>query len=227
MLRWPRADGEVLAPDDFLPLVRRHGLMGLVTDFVLDRALDDVVRWRAASFDVPVAVNLFAPSLADLGIPARITRALAARGLDPATLTVEITEDMFLDNIERTRTVLEQLRCNGIRVAIDDFGSGYSALSYLRDLPIDEVKLDRTFIAPILVDPRAATVVRAVVELVGGLGLTVVAEGIENAETATWLRDHGCPIGQGHYLSPPVSSEDLLSLVGGVDGAAPGSLRRL
>jgi EAL domain-containing protein (putative c-di-GMP-specific phosphodiesterase class I) len=216
----------VLTPDDFLPLVRRHGLMGAVTDFVLDHALDDAVTWHAAGFDVPVAVNLFAPSLANLGIPARIAQALAEHAVDPAMLTVEITEDMFLDDIERTRTVLEQLRRNGIRVAIDDFGSGYSALSYLRDLPIDEVKLDRNFIAPILVDPRAATVARAVLELAAGLGLSAVAEGIENGETATWLRDHGCPIGQGHYLSPPVSSDRLLSLLDNVEGTARGSLRR-
>jgi diguanylate cyclase (GGDEF)-like protein len=109
LLRWPRPDNGVLGPDDFLPLVRRHGLMGAVTDFVLDRALDDAVTWHAAAFDVPVAVNLFAPSLANLGIPARIAKALAERGLEPAMLTVEITEDMFLDDIERTRTVLEQV----------------------------------------------------------------------------------------------------------------------
>jgi diguanylate cyclase (GGDEF)-like protein len=224
LLRWPRLDGEVLAPDDFLPLVRRHGLMGSVTDFVLDRALDDAVTWRAASLDVPVAVNLFAPSLANLAIPAKITRALADRGLDPAMLTVEITEDLLLDNVERARTVLEQLRCNGIRVAIDDFGSGYSALSYLRDLPMDEVKLDRHFIGPMLSDPRAAAVVRAVIGLAAELGVTTVAEGIEDAETVRWLRDHGCRIGQGFLLSPPVSSAQLLELLSSNFPAGCGAL---
>jgi EAL domain-containing protein (putative c-di-GMP-specific phosphodiesterase class I) len=171
-----------------------------------------------------VAVNLFAPSLADLGIPARITRALAERGLDPAMLTVEITEDLLLDNLERTRTVLEQLRCNGIRVAIDDFGSGYSALSYLRDLPMDEVKLDRHFISPMLSDPRAAAVVRAVIGLAAELGVTAVAEGIENAETVRWLRDHGCRVGQGFLLSPPVSSAQLLELLSSNFPAGCGAL---
>ena len=110
------------------------------------------------------------PSLANLGIPDTITRALADRGLDAANLTIEITEDMLLDDIERTRIVLQQLRRAGVRVAIDDFGSGYSALSYLRELPIDEVKLDRHFIAPVLGDPRAATVALAVIDLARGLG---------------------------------------------------------
>ena len=213
LLRWPRPDGRVLTPEQFLPLVRRHGLMVSVTEFVLNRALDDAVKWRAASMELPVAVNLFAPSLANLGIPATITRALADRGLDSANLTIEITEDMLLDDIERTRIVLQQLRRAGVRVAIDDFGSGYSALSYLRELPIDEVKLDRHFIAPVLGDPRAATVALAVIDLARGLGLTAVAEGIEDAGTAAWLRDHGCPVGQGFFLSPPVPSEELPSVL--------------
>ncbi|WP_231748801.1 bifunctional diguanylate cyclase/phosphodiesterase [Mycobacterium sp. M26] len=213
LLRWPRPGGEILTPEEFLPLVRRHGLMGTITDFVLNRALDDAKSWHAASIDLPVAINLFAPSLANLGIPAMISRALSQRGLSPAAVTVEITEDLFLDNLERTKNVLEQLRHNGIRIAIDDFGSGYSALSYLRDLPIDEVKLDRTFIAPILVDPRAAAVVRAVISLADELGLSIVAEGIEDAETVAWLRDHGCQVGQGFFLSPPLASATLTALL--------------
>ncbi|MCB0941771.1 MAG: EAL domain-containing protein [Mycobacterium sp.] len=226
LLRWPRRSGEVLSPDDFLPLVRRHGLMVSVTEFVLNRALDDVKVWHAAPLDLSVAVNLFAPSLANLGVPDTIIRALADRGLDPSALTVEITEDMFLDDVQRTRTVLEQLRRGGVRIAIDDFGSGYSALSYLRDLPIDEVKLDRQFIGPILTDQRAATVALAVIDLARGLGLTAVAEGIEDAGTAAWLRDHGCPVGQGYFLSPPLSSLQLLSLLGQPAGGTGLSLTR-
>ncbi len=105
------------------------------------------------------------------------------------------------------------MRRKGIRVAIDDFGSGYSALSYLRDLPIDEVKLDRSFIAPILVDQRADAVVRAVVKLCHVLGLTTVVEGVEDAETAARVREYGCDVGQGFYFSRPVTSEELLELL--------------
>ncbi len=214
LLRWPRPDGEVLTPEEFLPLVRRHGLMAAVTERVLNCALDDALVWHTASYDVPVAVNLFAPSLANLGITTKITDALACRGLDPAALTVEITEDMFLDNIDRTRVVLNELRRTGIRIAIDDFGTGYSALSYLRDLPIDEVKLDRHFVAPILTDPRGAAVVRAAIDLAHVLGLTTVGEGIEDAATADHLRDFGCDIGQGFFFSPPVTSEQLVEMLG-------------
>ena len=222
LLRWPRADGRVLTPEEFLPLVRRHGLIASVTERVLNQALDDALSWQAASFRLPVAVNLFAPSLANLGVPAQIEAALSDRGLDPTVLTVEITEDLFLDDMERTRTVLERLRHSGIRIAIDDFGSGYSALSYLRDLPIDEVKLDSSFIAPVLVDERAAAVVRSVVDLCHTLNLTTVVEGVEDAETSARLREYGCDVGQGYYFSPPVTSAELVELL---RRSAPASTR--
>ncbi len=213
LVRWPHPVRGLLGPDEFLPLVRRYGLMGSITDLVVSRALDDVVAWRGASLDVPIAVNIFAPSMADLRLPVKIAEALAQRNLSPSALTVEITEDLFLDNMDRTRTVLNQLQERGIRIAIDDFGSGYSALSYMRDLTVDEIKLDRHFIAPIPADSRAAAVVRAVVNLAGELGLTTVAEGIENAVTADWLRDHGCGIGQGYYFSPPLPAPELLEVL--------------
>ena len=186
--------------------------MGRVNDFVVNKALDDVLEWRAAAFQAPVAINIFAPSMADLRLPATIAAALSERGLDAGELTVEITEDLFLDNMERAKLVLRQLREHGVRIAIDDFGSGYSALSYMRELTVDEVKLDRQFIAPMLTDQRAAAVVRAVIDLAGELGLSTVAEGIENAASATWLRERGCHIGQGFFLSPPVSSRQLIGM---------------
>ena len=161
---------------------------------------------------MPVAVNLFAPSMANVGLPAKIAQALAERGLPPAALTVEITEDLFLDSTERARSVLEQLRHNGIRISIDDFGSGYSALSYLRDLPIDEVKLDRSFIASVPVNERAAAVVQAVVDLAHVLGLTVVVEGVEDADTAALVRRLGCDIGQGFYFGVPVGPDEVPGL---------------
>lgn len=215
LLRWPQPDGTVLAPEAFLPLVRRHGLMGSVTQMVISHALDDALDWHRAGADIPVAVNLFAPSMANVGLPARIAQVLADRGLPPSALAVEITEELFLDSTERTRLVLNQLRRSGIRIAIDDFGSGYSALSYLRDLPIDEVKLDRSFIAPISADERAAAVVRAVVDLAHVLDLTVVVEGVEDAETAALVRELGCDVGQGYFYGVPVTADQVPGLVKG------------
>ena len=213
LVRWPHPKRGLLGPAHFLPLVRKRGLMRAVTDIVLTHALDDAAEWDAMGIGVPIAVNVFAPSLGDLDLPTHIASALAARRLNPEDLTIEITEDFLLDNIDRTRSVLERLRQRGIRIAIDDFGSGYSALWYLRELAIDEVKLDRQFIAPILVDSRAAAVVRGVVDLAHVLGVTTVAEGVENAETAEKLREFGCDVAQGYYYSPPISAAAMMNLL--------------
>jgi EAL domain-containing protein (putative c-di-GMP-specific phosphodiesterase class I) len=122
---------------------------------------------------------------------------------------VEITEDLLLSNPERVREVLIRLHDFGMKVAVDDFGSGYSALDYLRQLPIDELKLDKNLIAPIVEDPRAAIIVRKVVELTRELGMVCVAEGVENAATADLLTSYSCDVGQGFYFSPPVTADIL------------------
>ena len=210
LVRWPQPDGTVLMPLDFLPMVRRNGMMDEVTDLVLINACRDAARWQAAGIEAGVAVNLFAPSLADATVPGRAVAALTESGLAPGSLTVEITEHLVLGDLDQTRQVLHRLRDHQIRVAIDDFGTGYSTLSYLRDLPNDEVKLDRYFVAPVLTDPTAAAVVRAVVDLAHTLGMTTVAEGVENARTAAWLRQHGCDVGQGYFYGAPIDLDTLL-----------------
>jgi diguanylate cyclase (GGDEF)-like protein len=213
LLRWPHPRLKVLRPAAFLPLILRHGLMRPVTDLVFEKVLDDAARWVSMGLDVPVAVNLFAPLLRDVQLPEAVGGFLKERDLPAQLLTIEITEDLVLDEVGRVTGVLQQLRADGIRIAIDDFGSGYSALSYLRDLPIDEVKFDRHFIAAVATDERAAAVVSAVIELNHNLGITVVAEGVEDAETAMWLREHGCDIGQGYYFSRPIPATEIPGLV--------------
>ena len=226
LVRWPHPKRGLLDPDHFLPLVRKRGLMRAVTDIVLTQALDDAAEWQAMGIGVPIAVNVFAPSLGDLDLPTHIASALAVRELSPEDLTIEITEDFLLDNIDRTRTVLERLRQRGIRIAIDDFGSGYSALWYLRELAIDEVKLDRQFIAPIRVDARAAAVVRGVVDLAHVLGVTTVAEGVENAETAEKLREFGCEVAQGYFYSPPISAAAMMNRLASGQAKRPANRAR-
>lgn len=230
LVRWPHHRRGLLSPDEFLPLVRHHGLMRPVTDLVINTALDAALRWHQQELHIPVAVNMSAPLLADPRLPARIRRALADRNLPASVLTVEITEDLVLGNIEGTRDVLNQLRRSGIRIAIDDFGSGYSTLSYLCDLPVDEVKLDRRLVVPIVEDARVATVARAVIALAHELGLIVVAEGVEEAEVAARLTEFGCDVVQGFYFSVPLSAEEVLRLAAGPTsehhGARPQSLER-
>lgn len=202
-----------MGPDEFLPLVSRHGLMASMTDLVINMALDDLRRFHRTSPGLPVAVNISAPLFADLHLPARVARALADRNIHPGALTLEITEDLLLGNLEKTREVLAELRNSGIQIAIDDFGSGYSTLAYLCELPVDEVKLDRKLIAPIADDARVATVVRAILGLAKELGLATVAEGVEEARIARQLADYGCDVVQGFHFSPPVTPEKLLGLL--------------
>ncbi|APE15475.1 hypothetical protein BOH72_09910 [Mycobacterium sp. WY10] len=221
LVRWPQPDGSVLMPLDFLPMVRRNGMMDEVTDLVLGKACEDCAQWRATGIEASVAVNLFAPLLADATVPGRAAAALSASGLPPSQLTIEVTENMVLGDLAQTRHVLNQLREQHIRVAIDDFGTGYSTLSYLRDLPNDEVKLDRYFVAPVLTDPTAAAVVVAVVNLAHTLGMTTVAEGVENAQTAAWLQKHGCDIGQGYFYGAPIDFDTLLERFGPRRAATP------
>jgi diguanylate cyclase (GGDEF)-like protein len=220
LLRWPHPQLGTLRPDAFMSLVRQHGLMRPVTDLVLDAVLDDAARWRLLGVPIPVAVNLFAPFLRDTELPDTLAAALAKRGLPAELLTVEITEDLVLSEVILVTAVLRRLRDQGIKVAIDDFGSGYSALSYLRDLPIDEVKLDRHFIASVTTDSRAAAVVRAVIDLNHELGITVVAEGVEDADTAEWLRLARCDVGQGYFFSRPVAADRIPDLVSAASDAS-------
>jgi diguanylate cyclase len=210
LVRWPHPELGLLTPNQFLPLVRQNGLMGVVTELVLNTAVGDAAGWYAPpTCDVPVAINLFAPALDDLTLPDRISAALSGAGLPPAALSFELTEHLLLANISRARAIIDQLRARGLRIAIDDFGSGYATMSYLRDLPIDELKLDRQFIAPILRSERAAAIVRSVIDLAHALGIACVAEGVEDRATADRLREYGCDIAQGHYFSRPMSADQL------------------
>jgi diguanylate cyclase (GGDEF)-like protein len=209
LLRWQHPTLGTLEPSEFLPLVREHGLMDAVTDLVLSRAVADGAGWHAAGTEIPVAINLWARSLDDETLPDRIMTVLDAQGMSPSLLTVEITEELMVADFGKGRAVLNRLREAGIRVSIDDFGSGYSTLTYLRELPIDEVKLDRQLIAPILFDRRAATIARSVIELAEEFDLASVAEGVENEETALWLRQFGCDVVQGNYYCGPLPAGEI------------------
>ncbi|WP_428339963.1 putative bifunctional diguanylate cyclase/phosphodiesterase [Mycobacterium sp.] len=209
LLRWEHPTLGTLEPREFLPLVREHGLTDAVTDVVLSRAIADAAGWHAIGADIPVAVNLWARSLGEDTLPDRILTVLDVHGMSPSLLTVEITEELMVADFDKGRSVLNRLREAGIRISIDDFGSGYSTLTYLRELPIDEVKLDRQLIAPILYDRRAATIARSVIELAEEFGIASVAEGVENDDTARWLRQFGCDVVQGNFYSGPLPAGEI------------------
>jgi diguanylate cyclase (GGDEF)-like protein len=209
LVRWQHPRLGLLRPGQFLPLARAHGLMHALTDLVLSRAVSDAAAWHAADAAIPVAINLGAPSLDKDELPDRIMSILNTHTMSPSALTIEITEDLVVADLEKARTMLNRLRETGIRVAIDDFGSGYATLTYLRELPADEVKLGAEFIAPILNDDRAATIARSVIELAAVIGIASVAEGVEDRATAQRLKEYGCDAAQGNFFCRPLPASEI------------------
>ena len=209
LVRWDHPERGLLGPGEFLPLAQHTGVVRLITRYVLDAAIRQCRAWRDLGLDVSVGVNLFSRDLLDGGLPDEVGRLLAANVLEPRRLELEITEDTILADPARTAVILEQLGARGIALAIDDFGTGYSSLSYLKRLPVDVLKIDRSFVSRMEVDEDDAIIVRSTIELGHNLGLIVVAEGVENQETLVRLAELGCDTAQGYHLSRPIPAEKM------------------
>jgi len=209
LVRWDHPTRGLLPPIAFLPLAEDNGLMRELTVAVLEQSLDQVRTWRDAGRELSVAVNLSASSLVDIELPETIWKMLFDRDLPAAILELEITEDFLMGDRERARDILTQLRRLGVRVAVDDFGTGYSSLAYLKELPIDELKLDRSFVTPMSTDTRAAAIVQSTIDLAHSLGMTLVAEGVEDGDTAIQLANSGCDEAQGFFFSKALPALEL------------------
>jgi diguanylate cyclase (GGDEF)-like protein len=215
LVRWQHPTRGLLFPASFLPLASTAGLSGRLAEVVLDQALAACSLWWHQGARVPVSVNHTADDVLDPGLIDRIEAALERHGLPAQALVVELTEDTLMADPAGARVVLGAIRALGAEVSIDDYGSGFSSLAYLRTLPADELKLDRTFIADLASSPvrsgPAAAIVRTTADLAHSLGLRLVAEGIEDASCLALLADLGCDVGQGYYLATPMPVGTLLS----------------
>src|SRR5207237_10565802 len=187
-------------PDGFIPLAEETGLIGPLTRWVLGAALWQAHSWQARGKSLRVAVNLSAHDVQDLTLPARIADLLAETGVSADQLTLELTETALMVDVDRAMQVLQDLRDLGVQVAIDDFGTGYSSLSYLTSLPAHELKIDGRFIRDLSQGSRAAAVVRSTIDMAHSLGLTVVAEGVEDRDVLELLQTLGCDRAQGYAL---------------------------
>ncbi|PRY47494.1 diguanylate cyclase/phosphodiesterase [Geodermatophilus tzadiensis] len=221
LLRWQHPTRGLLSPAFVLPAAEQAGLLRPLTDAVLDRSLDAVALWWA-EHRVPVSVNLSAANVADLDLPAKVAAALDRRGLPPQALTLELVEDTLMVDPERGRRVLGELRRLGVRTSIDDYGTGYSSLAYLRHLPADELKLDRSLTADVDRDERAAAIVRHTAALAHDLGLSLVAEGVEDLATGRRLADLGCDVAQGYAIARPMPVADFVGWLAGTRTAGSG-----
>ena len=217
LVRWDHPVHGRIDPDVFVPIAERSDLIGSLTEFVLDTALRDCRRWNRMGAPVGVAVNLSVRNLHSGGLVEGVARLLAHHGVPPGRLTLEITETMIATNPLRAREAVCDLRALGVRLSIDDFGTGYSSLAMLRSMPVNELKIDRSFVADFGPSGDAEAIVGFSNELGHRLGLAVVAEGVEDADTAAALARLGCDLAQGYWYSRPVPFEafvDRLATIG-------------
>jgi diguanylate cyclase (GGDEF)-like protein len=209
LVRWQHPSRGLLGPDEFVPLAERTGAVADLTRWVVDRALAQQRAWRDEGVDLPVAVNLAAANIVDVTLPAAVAELLKRHGVAGERLECEISEHTVMADPVRATDVLGGLRALGVRLSLDDFGTGHSSLAYLKRLPLDEVKIDRSFVAGMAEDENDAVIVRSTIDLARNLGLQVVAEGVETAEIMRELAELRCDVAQGYYISRPLPAGEL------------------
>jgi EAL domain-containing protein (putative c-di-GMP-specific phosphodiesterase class I) len=209
LIRWQHPTRGFIPPDQFIPLAEQTALIIPLTRWVLETAIAQCRRWLDDGLQLSVAVNLSMRNLRDESLPDTIAGLLAQYKIPPRQLRVEITESAVMTDVEHTLAVLQRLFALGVRIAIDDYGTGYASLSYLKHLPADELKIDRAFVRHLTTDVADQAIVRSTVNLAHSLGMQVVAEGVEDLATLNLLAALKCDIAQGYYLSRPVAARDL------------------
>ena len=222
LVRWQHPSLGLLYPDRFIPLAEQNGLMPELTRLVLEMAVSEAARLYRAGNRLGMSVNISRHDLVDEDLADYVDGVLALHGFPADRLTLEVTESALGGDPELARRCVLRLRGRGVRVSIDDFGVGYSSMSRLLGLTIDELKIDKYFILDLTSDPRAQAFVRSTIELARALGLTLVAEGIETEEVLRSLQSLGAEIGQGYLISRPLTSQKLDEYL-----AHPDRLRRL
>ena len=224
LARWCHPERGLIRPDEFIGVAEERGLIGSLGLLVLRLACAQAVLWHRANRYVPrvgVCVNVSVRQLQSVAFVDEVESCLARSGIDPATLTLEITESVFMGEFETTLAKLLRLKSLGIKLAIDDFGTGYSSLNYLRDLPVDILKIDKSFVDGVTQGPEQSAVARAVVKLARTFELQTVAEGIELPEQASELLAIGADLGQGYYFAKPMSPAGITALLARHDALQP------
>jgi EAL domain-containing protein (putative c-di-GMP-specific phosphodiesterase class I) len=210
LIRWNHPEHGLLQPNAFIPLAEQRRLMLPIGQWVLRSAARAARRWRSRGLiDVPMAVNLSSMQFHAEGFVDAVQQVLHDEKVPGDWLELELTERMLMDDLDAVKRTLGRLRSMGIRISVDDFGTGYSSLAHLKELPIDSMKIDRSFVQDVPRERGATAIARAVVQMAQGMELTVVAEGVENAEQRRFLVDVGCDVLQGDLVSPPLPAAEL------------------
>jgi EAL domain-containing protein (putative c-di-GMP-specific phosphodiesterase class I) len=220
LVRWRHPQMGMISPASFIPLAEETGLIVPIGEWVIRHACATAARWPA---DLRIAVNPSPAQLRNPALPQTLVSALAASGLAPDRLELEITETVLLNDSAATLSILFRLRELGVRIAMDDFGTGYSSLSHLQRFPLDKIKIDRSFINNMATDASSLNIIRAVAALASGLGVAATAEGVETREQLDLIRSEGCTEMQGFLLSKPVPAHELgaLFVAQGLERAEP------
>jgi diguanylate cyclase (GGDEF)-like protein/PAS domain S-box-containing protein len=226
LVRWQHPDHGLILPEGFIPFAEQSGLINHVTTWVLDAVIHQHHLWQQREIRLPVAINLSGRNLQDLAFPAEVERRLANWNIAPNWLAFEITESAIIADPIRALKILTQLNEMGVRLSIDDFGIGYSSLAYLKRLPVDELKIDKSFVIEMNQNESNAVIVRSTIDLGHNLGLRVVAEGVETTEIRQTLERMGCDVLQGIHISPPLTSEALVEWLATRPEATSTSRRR-
>jgi len=208
LVRWNHPRHGVMRPDEFIPLAEQSGKIGLITKWVIRKAIAQCAEWRRDGLDLTIAVNLSALDLFDSELPIFISGLLTEARLPPASLVLEITESAVMKDAAFAQKMLADLKRRGVCLAIDDFGTGYSSLAHLKRLPVDELKIDKSFVLNL--SESAAddlVIVRSTIELGHNMGLVVIAEGVETAESWAILKRLGCDMAQGYFMTKPLPAE--------------------
>ncbi|WP_033291150.1 EAL domain-containing protein [Amycolatopsis jejuensis] len=222
LVRWVHPEFGRLGPDEFVPAIEAAGLIGVLTSFVLEESLKRVRKWLDEGLRISAAVNLSVRNLADDDFPAKVQRELERFDVPAELLTFELTESGVMSDPQKALPILRELHSLGIVLAVDDFGTGYSSLAYLRQLPVDQVKIDKSFVLGMGTDLGDLAVVRSIVELGHSLGLTVVAEGVEEDVARDQLEAMGCDVAQGYLISRPLPEDRLEAWLQARTARSPG-----
>lgn len=220
LLRWHDPSLGAIAPSEFVPILEDIGLIDEIGMWTLNTVCRHLRYWRDAGLELRIAVNISARQLREPLLPKMIARTLAAHKLAPTDLELELTETAAMEDAARTQTLFESLRGEGFGLSIDDFGSGYSSLGYLRTLPFSKLKIDREFVTHVDTRPGSRAICKALIELAAGLDLTVLAEGVERFEEVETLRQLGCATFQGYYFARPMPAKALLGAINAGDWRA-------
>jgi EAL domain-containing protein (putative c-di-GMP-specific phosphodiesterase class I) len=213
LLRWNHPIRGLLAPDAFLSMGEEHGLSRAMTDFVIQRGVQQLKGWQAMRLNIGLRINIAATLISDIDFPDRLEATLAEHLVEPEALTLEVTETAMLDQKPDTFDILTRLRIKNINLAIDDFGIGYSSLTQLFRMPFNEMKIDKSLVLRVTESKEAAIMVDALVSLAHKLNLSVCAEGVENEATLAFLGTVACDCAQGYYVSPPVTAVEMPKVI--------------